>query len=357
MSQPDLTREQGILITGSLVILATVALSFALYYTSSVGIPLVLALLVVYLVEPIVDALQLRLRAPRWLAILAAFIVIGLGTGLLSLLVWSSINGLADEMPVYRQQLQDLSQRLVGYVELIPDNLRPSGLDTEGGFGDMFSDLSLQSVLQTLGTGATNLFGVLTNLIWNAILVVLFAVIIIAGRRPLETRTGLWGIIDGNVQKYLSTKFVASAMTGIFTWLLLWMVGLKLSLMFGVLAFVLNFIPSVGSLIAMILPLPVAVLQFGLDYRLVLAIALPGSVQFLIGNVLEPRMQGDNLDLHPITVLLTLIFWTTLWGVPGAIISTPITAVIKLILEQFETTKPVAEILAGRVGHVEASAK
>lgn len=78
-----------------------------------------------------------------------------------------------------------------------------------------------------------------------------------------------------------------------------------------------------------------------------LVIVLPGLVQFGIGNVLEPKIMGDSLDLHPVTVLLTLIFWGLLWGPVGMLLATPITAVLRLVLARFETTRPIGDLLAG----------
>ena len=215
---------------------------------------------------------------------------------------------------------------------------------------DLLASIDLEPYLSALGMGATNVLGVVTTFLGNAILVVLFAIIIIAGRRPNQHQSGFMGDVDRNVQRYLGTKVLASAATGVLTWLILWILGIPLAMVFGLLAFFLNFIPSVGSLIAMVLPLPIAYLSHANAPLIwILALALPGGAQFLIGNVLEPRFQGNNLDLHPITVLLTLIFWSLLWGIPGAIISVPMTAVLKMLLDRFETTKPVAELLAGRL--------
>jgi AI-2 transport protein TqsA len=81
----------------------------------------------------------------------------------------------------------------------------------------------------------------------------------------------------------------------------------------------------------------------------VAAIALPGAVQFGIGNVLEPRMMGRSLDLHPVTILLTLMFWGALWGIVGMLLAVPITAIAKLLCEKGELTRPVAELMAGRL--------
>lgn len=355
MSSIDLSREQGLLVTASLVLLAAVAMSFALSWASSMAVPFVLALFVTYLVLPIVDWLQLRLRTPRWIAILAAFFVLLGGGALLTLLIASSITDLVEHGDTYEASLRKVGNDLVAFVNGcaarlglpgIPPDLDPTTLFLES--------VNIDALLSTVGVGATNVLGSVSSFATNATLVALFAVIIIAGRRPEETRDGLWGDIDKAVQRYLGLKFIASAITGLLTWLFLFLLGVPLHLVFGVLAFLLNFIPSVGSLIAMVLPLPVAYLAHA-DAPLIWigALVLPGSVQFVIGNILEPRLQGDSLDMHPITVLLTLIFWSLLWGVAGAVISVPITSVVKMVLERFETTRPVAELLAGRLGPID----
>ena len=116
-------------------------------------------------------------------------------------------------------------------------------------------------------------------------------------------------------------------------------------------AFFLNFVPNVGSIVAIFLPLPIILISPDLDMTiLALAILLPGSVQMFIGNVIEPKMLGDSLDLHPITVLLSLIFWGMLWGIPGMLLAAPITAVLKILSENLEITAPVARLLSGKLG-------
>jgi AI-2 transport protein TqsA len=352
LSGIEFSREQGLLITGSLVLLATVAASFALWWASSVAVPFVMALLVTYLVLPIVDALQLRLRAPRWVAILAAFLVLIAGGALLTVLVTTSIADLLENGATYEVSVRKVAYDLVTWLDSTAQRFgapaRSSELDPVEA---LLQAVNLDALLSTVGVGTANLLGSVSSFTANAAMVLIFAVIIIAGRKPMETREGLWGEIDSAVRRYLGLKFAASAATGLLTWLFLYLLGVPLSLVFGVLAFFLNFIPSVGSLIAMVLPLPVAYLAFA-DQPLIWigALVLPGSIQFVVGNIIEPYFQGDSLDLHPITVLLTLIFWTLLWGVAGAIISVPITSVIKMVLARFETTRPVAELLAGRLG-------
>jgi len=350
---PMLTREQGLLITGSLVLMAGVTLSFALWYAKSVLIPLALALLVTYLVGPLVNRLQVQLRLPRWAAILAVLVgLAGVGT-LFGFAIQGSVNQLVKDGEFFEKGVQILIHDVTLFIEGNTEIDFPEG------------DLTLPQVLQEVGAqlpasvlSASGAFGFgsdalsfLANFLINGAFVILFAVILLAGRSPTDQqRSGLWGEIDRSVQRYLATKFFASAVTGILTWILLWILGVRLSLVFGLMAFFLNFIPSAGSIIAMVLPLPVAYLSHPESPGMVaLALLLPGGVQFLVGNIIEPRLQGDRLDLHIISVLMTLVFWTLLWGIPGAILAVPMTVVVKMVLARFETTRPIAEILAGRL--------
>lgn len=345
-----LTREQATLVTASLMMLGAVAGSFALYWTSALMVPFVLSLVVSYLVGPIVDLVQTRLRAPRWAAILAAFFAIAGGAALIVMLLWTSIRGLAENYEVYSQRVSDLGNWGLGLLDEMPEGWVPEEWTADEIDVDaILATLDVQAILATLGDEAGNLLGVLSALVTNGALVVLFAVFLVIGRAPYEHREGMWGEIDSQVQSYLVTKFVMSAGTGVMTWVLLALLGLDLALVFGFLAFLLNFIPNVGSVVAMILPLPIALIQFDSLTMVFLVLALPGSVQFVIGNVVEPRVMGDNLGLHPITVLLALIFWGQLWGVAGLFLSVPLTSIAKIVLLRFETTRPVARFLEGHV--------
>jgi AI-2 transport protein TqsA len=123
--------------------------------------------------------------------------------------------------------------------------------------------------------------------------------------------------------------------------------------MFGFLAFLLNFIPTVGSIIATLLPLPVVLLSPELSVTTkILALAVPAALQIVLGNAIQPKVLGNALDLHPIVILISLIFWSMIWGVAGAFLATPMTAVLRIVLERIPATKPLSEILAGRLDSV-----
>jgi AI-2 transport protein TqsA len=126
--------------------------------------------------------------------------------------------------------------------------------------------------------------------------------------------------------------------------------GVQFAGLFGFLAFFLNFIPNVGGIIATLLPLPIILLSPDMSYvAKVTALAGPGIIQFVTGNIIQPRVQGSALDLHPVIVLMALIFFGMIWGIVGAFLAVPITATIRIVLEKIPDTRPVAELLAGRL--------
>jgi len=331
-----LKDEQSWLMTASLMVLAAVAIAVALIYTRGVMVPFVLAIFIMYLVSPIVDFLRVRLRVPKAISILAALlVVVGLLT-LLGLLITTSVRGLAASAPIYRERFASLAQ---------------SSLSVLDRFGiDLSQDQVLMAIkeLPVLDMVRQTAGGVV-GLVSNGILVLIFVIYLLAGRQPNELRTGFYAEADQKIRRYLVTKVSTSTVTGLLTGVILALFGLDLALVFGVLAFFLNFVPSVGSIIATLLPIPMAMVQFDSFWMIAGIVLIPGAVQMTIGNGIEPVLMGEGLDLHPVTILLALVFWGLIWGVVGMFLAAPITAVLRIVLDRFETTRPVAGLLAGRL--------
>jgi AI-2 transport protein TqsA len=110
-----------------------------------------------------------------------------------------------------------------------------------------------------------------------------------------------------------------------------------------------SYIPSIGPIIATLLPVPVAVAQFQNPLTILAIIAIPGAIHMTIGNLVTPKLMGRGLELHPVTVLLALAFWGLLWGVVGVVLAVPIVAMLRLVLSQFSTTQSLANLLAGHL--------
>jgi AI-2 transport protein TqsA len=115
-------------------------------------------------------------------------------------------------------------------------------------------------------------------------------------------------------------------------------------------SFLLNFIPSVGSILATLLPLPVVMVEPSLsNTTAILAILLPGAIQMTMGNFIEPKIYGESLGVHPVVTLMSLVLWGTLWGVVGMFLAAPLAAIIQIFLGRLEHTRPFAEAMAGRL--------
>jgi len=202
-----------------------------------------------------------------------------------------------------------------------------------------------------------NLFSLLENtwklvlgVIWNTIFVTIFVIFLLSGRNPRKVRSSMYRDIDQKIRRYIVTKLVVSAITGFLVWFTLSRFNLELAVVFGILAFLLNFIPSIGSVVSTFLPLPIAVAQFQGDVSaIILVMLIPGVIQLVMGNVVEPKLMGGGLNLHPITILLALSFWGLLWGPVGMFLAAPITAVIRIVLMQFDSLKPLGDLLTGKL--------
>ena len=140
--------------------------------------------------------------------------------------------------------------------------------------------------------------------------------------------------ITHQVQKYISTKFFISLLSGTAAGFILWMFDVKFFIVWAVLTALLNFIPNIGSTIAVILPAIMTLVQFESFGYALLVSAIIIVVQNIIGNFLEPKIFGDSLGINPLVILLSLLLWGYIWGIVGMFIAVPITAVIKIILSQ-----------------------
>jgi predicted PurR-regulated permease PerM len=127
---------------------------------------------------------------------------------------------------------------------------------------------------------------------------------------------------------------------------ILWLFGVDFYFVWGFLCFFSHYVPNIGSLISTILPGLTALLQFDNIITPIIIIILLIVVQNVIGNILEPKYLGDQLDLSPLLLLLSLIFWGYVWGIVGMILSVPIMSMIKIVLSKFEGTKSVAILMS-----------
>lgn len=322
-----------------LLVLATVAAGFALYWLRAVLIPFVLAVFVALALGPFIEIQNRRLRVPRPLAILVALGVGGLLLSVVGVLVSSSVRQLSRQSDLYQRRIELLVERL-GSWDLV-QQLAPQ----------LAGELSLRAVIPTgqlqgfvMGTTSA-----IVDLLSNGLIVLIFLFFLLAGQSEVR-KHGIRVDVEWKIRRYLVVQTAISAVTGVLVGGVLGLLGVPLAMVFGLFAFLLNFIPSIGSVIATLLPLPMVLVGPDITPLVaVLAIALPAAIQFVLGNVVSPKVMGDSLELHPVTILLALMVWGSLWGIVGMLLATPITAVMRMLFERLEMTRPLAQLMAGRV--------
>lgn len=332
-------REQH-LQTVCLLFLTAVAGAGGLYWLRPVLIPFVLALMIAICLTPFGNLFTRSLGAPRFVGLIAA-----LTLGCVMLLITSAFvstlaSRLTRNVDSYQEQYRAAVDRTIARLPL-----EKFGVDEE-----QLSTSVLDFSRAGLGQLMTGTAMALMNVLSNGLLVVIFMGFMLAGMVGSPSPAGLRGDIQQRIQRYVITKVVISAVTGVGVGLILQVMGVPLAFVFGLLAFLLNFIPSIGSLIATALPIPVIVMQAELSTTAaVLAVVLPGALQIIIGNLVEPRIMGQSLDLHPIIILMALIFFGMIWGPIGMLLATPLTAVAKMALDRVPTTAPIGKLLAERL--------
>lgn len=328
--------------TVCMLILTIIAVGVALFWLKPVMVPFVLALFATYALAPLIDLQILKLRFPRPLAIASTLL---LGLVLFSLLWWlvaSSVAEMQSNVSEYQENLEQLLTDVSDKLDIDRDRL----LEPLTKFRD-----------QDLGAIVVTTMGETMSILSQGFLVLIFTVFMLLGRDVQTSPTDdFQGEVESKVQRYLIVKVGVSSLTGAMVWIILHLLGVPLAMVFGLLSFMLNFIPNIGSAIACLLPLPIVLVSPDISSASkVLAIALPAAVQFTVGNVIEPKMMGKSLDLHPVAVLGALIFWGMLWGMPGMLMAAPMTSVAKILFGQWEITQPIADLLAGNIGVSQSS--
>jgi predicted PurR-regulated permease PerM len=163
--------------------------------------------------------------------------------------------------------------------------------------------------------------------------------------------------MNAGVQNYMWIKTLVSLLTGILSYVVMKAVGLDFAETWAILIFLLNFIPTIGSIIGALLPAAAGLVQFPeLGPVLVLLVGL-GAIQFVVGNVLEPALSSRTLNLSPLAIILALSFWSAVWGLPGAFLSVPLTVCIAIVCSQVPILRPLAVLLASKAPGQEGSAE
>jgi len=335
--EPTPAQQEGRLRTACLLAITFILVAAALHWLGEVMVPLVLAVFIMFAASPLMDLQVRHLKAPRGVAIAGTLVLCVVVLALLGLLVSTSVSQMASNADTYAAQIDKLTRRIADDLPL------EKVLDTDE--GELLKPMA--NVVKKVVLGTMSAIG---TVLQRGLLVLLFLIFLLGGYKPgVAPTSATCREIKESIQEYLITKTVVSAITGVLVGVTLTVLDVDMAVAFGLFAFVLNFIPNVGSVISTLLPLPIVILNPEISTTVaVLAIAIPGAIQFAVGNLVEPKIMGTSLDLHPIVILVSLIFWSMLWGPVGMLLAAPITAVLRILFSKLEVTVPLANLLAGR---------
>ena len=331
------------LITTMLGALLVIAVGAVLFVTRPVVVPLIIAWLLFYVLSPVLRFLK-RHGVSRALAVVVIILLL-LGLFYLSgIFMFQRVNAFVQQYDKYQEQFLALFTTFSARFNVPPGSLGEVNWTKE------------------IGTRLVQFSGSFMSFMGNTVLVLIFLVFLLLSEgqlarkvayafpRPRANRiSGAIEDITAQIGRYLRIKLLMSLVTGVLVWLVLLLIGVDFPVTWGVLAFFLNFIPSVGSIAASIPPILVALLQYYPGpWHVVGTAAALLAIQISIGNVVEPKLQGDSLNLSPAVILFSLVFWGWLWGIVGMLVSVPIAASIKIVCENVEPLHPISVFMGGK---------
>lgn len=318
------------------ILLALIFGTYAVQVAQGVLLPLVLALLIYALALPVIDFLVRRWKFARWAALISTGLVYSSLMVLAGLFTFVSIRNFSREANLYRARIEET-------VRLVQDLLARWNFEIH--LEDIFKQIDSARILDWGHLLTSNIL----DLVSYVALVSIYVVFLFLGKSRSEKWPPVVVEIQKGISRYIWVKSLLSFLTAAIVGLTLWILGVEMTLLFTLLTYALNYIPSLGSILAVLLPLPVIWLQFGFGVEFWVFVGVAGLAQFYIGNIMEPKMLGRSLNLHPVTVMFFLVFWGFVWGIPGAFLSVPLTVVLKLFLDKIPATKSLSALLEGRL--------
>lgn len=348
-----------------LILIAFVIVAAVLKLTQSFSVPITVSVMLTFVLYPICVKLN-RLHIP-W--ILCILIMLILGTFffiLISTVLVSSISSVVKVYPSYEYKFNYLSEKITQIYKdfCIAMNIE---YDEQVSIWRTLSNslnINLKSALQNAYSLGTSVL----SMVKTILILVLFMVFLLIELNPknstskidaafliTSTRNKVKEVIAStihDVTRYLSIKFLVSLITGTGVWLACMIIGLEFPVIWGILAFLLNFIPTIGSIISWAITTVFAIVQFSPSWGPIIFISIIVlAINMVLGNIVEPRWEGQDLGLSPFVILVSLSFWGWMWGFTGMVLAVPLMVILKICFENSPYLRTVAILLgSGKSG-------
>ncbi len=310
-------------------------------------LPFVLGIVLWYMIDALADAFEHprigRLRMPRSVALVVAVCIMGGLLWVVGRTIGRNVTAVIDAAPNYERRLQ----------VLINEAARLVGMEQAPTIGELFDRISLADTLSSIATAAASVVSV-------AGIVVIYAgflfveqarfrrklVIVLGSGENQERVEAVLDQIDHDIRVYIRIKTTLAAITSALAYSVMASVGVDFAAFWAVMVFFFYYIPTVGSILAIVAPAVLTLVQFDNLTPFLIVLLVFGTIQVVTANVVEPAIMGSSLNLSPLVVIVSLMVWGTIWGVVGMFLCVPITVVSLIVLAQFETTRPIAVLLS-----------
>ncbi len=337
--------ERDRMMIAVLSVIAVIMVGAVLRAAQSVVLPLIIAWLLSYILGPIVTFLSRR-RVPT--AVSVTF-VLALLLGICYLaaaFLQSRILTFVEAYPNYHARLMELVRAFTSRWNLSYDLL--AGVDWGPKIGEYLVKLTAPLILFAS----------------KLVMVIVFLIFLLLGKPYFQFKvykafskvnadsiSVILGSISKQIGHYLVMQLLISLGTGACVWMALMLLKVDFPVTWGALAFFLNFIPTLGSILASIPPVLLAFVQFDTLWPAIGTLIVLVTIQMVIGNGIAPKILGDRLNLSPVVVLLSLVFWGWLWGITGALLAVPIASSIKIVCENIEALRPISTMMGSGKGY------
>jgi predicted PurR-regulated permease PerM len=324
---------------------ALVVIVAGMQASKTILVPFLLAIFIAIVTAPPMLWMQ-RIGFPRWLGLF--IVVLGvLGVGLIIVsLIGTSIKDFSQDIPLYESKLETQRASLITWLE--NHGVETSKLAMMDIFNPAAAMKLVGNVLNSLGNVLTNGFLILMTVIFMLMEAASFPAKIDSIWHKPETSQAYLDKFVTNVKHYMAIKTCISIVTGVLAALWLTILGVDYPLLWGLLTFALNYVPNIGSIIAAIPPVLLAIVQLGIGKAIGTAAGYV-VINLLMGNLVEPRFMGHGLGLSPLVVFLSLLFWGWVLGPVGMLLAVPLTMTAKIALDSREETRWIAVILGPQI--------
>jgi predicted PurR-regulated permease PerM len=322
-------------------------------YGKNLILPFFIALIFWFLIKEIrsfLKKIKYIDKVPNIILNIIAFVIIFAILGGVGKILAMNIQQLSKELPAYQKNITDITASIN----------QTFNIDIVNAIKDFLGEYEYSTLLSRVFNSITDLFG-------DAFLIIIYTVFLLL-EEPFFTKKinaiyaekdnhddviDILSKIDKSIGSYISIKTLVSLLTGFLSYFALLFLNVDAPIFWAFLIFILNYIPTVGSLVATTFPAFFAMLQFGEVMPGIWVLIVVGAIQLIVGNYIDPKLTGDSLNISPLIIIFGLAFWGAIWGIIGMFLSVPVTVMLIIILSKIPATRPIAILLTkdGKIGN------